>query len=39
VKGRPKLISIVGDQNRIDLNALKEFGAVTEVSLSDMFVD
>lgn len=39
VKGSPKLISIVGDQNRIDISALKEFGAVVEVSESDLFVD
>jgi predicted Zn-dependent peptidase len=39
VEGRPKLISIVGDQSRIDLNALKEFGTVTEVGLTDLFVD
>ncbi len=39
VKGRPKLISVVGDQSRIDLNALKEFGTVTEVGLSDLFVE
>jgi predicted Zn-dependent peptidase len=39
VKGRPKLISIVGDQNRIDMRALEEFGKVVEVSESDLFVD
>lgn len=39
VKGRPKLVSIVGDKNRIDMNALTEFGTVSEVGVSDLFVD
>lgn len=39
VKGRPKLVSIVGDKNRIDMNAISEFGKVTEVGVSDLFVD
>lgn len=39
VKDRPKLISVVGDKNRIDMNALQEYGAVTEVGLTDLFVD
>jgi len=39
VEDRAKLISVVGDKNRIDMSALKEYGAVTEVGLSDLFVD
>lgn len=39
VKDRAKLISVVGDKNRIDMNALKEYGTVTEVGLTDLFVD
>jgi len=39
VEDRAKLISVVGDKNRIDMNALKEYGTVTEVGLGDLFVD
>ncbi len=39
VEDRAKLISVVGDKSRIDMNALKEYGAVTEVGLGDLFVD
>jgi hypothetical protein len=34
---RPKLISIVGDKNKIDLDKIKKDGAVTELELKDIF--
>ena len=34
---RPKLISIVGDKNKIDLGKIKKGGAVTELELKDIF--
>jgi predicted Zn-dependent peptidase len=34
---RPKLISIVGDKNKIDLEKIKMGGAVTELELKDIF--
>ena len=34
---RPKLISIVGDKNKIDLEKIKKGGAVTELELKDIF--
>jgi len=34
---RPKLISIVGDKNKIDLNKIKEDGPITELELKDIF--
>ena len=39
IKGKPKLISIVGDKNRIDMEALGKFGKIIEISLDDIFVD
>lgn len=36
---RPKLISIVGDRERIDWEALQELGDITELTTSDIFVD
>lgn len=38
LKNRVKLISIVGDKNKIDLAALEKFGTVSEVGLEDIFV-
>jgi predicted Zn-dependent peptidase len=38
IKGKPKLISIVGDKNKIDMDALAQFGTITEVTLDDIFV-
>ena len=38
LKNRVKLISIVGDKNKIDLGALEKYGAVSEVGLEDIFV-
>lgn len=38
LKNRVKLISIVGDKNKIDLEALGKYGAVSEVGLEDIFV-
>lgn len=38
IKGKPKLISIVGDKRKIDMEALAKFGKITEVTLDDIFV-
>jgi predicted Zn-dependent peptidase len=38
IKGKPKLISIIGDKNKIDMEALAQFGTIKEVSLDDIFV-
>ncbi len=38
LKNRVKLISIVGDKNKIDIAALEKYGTVTEVGLEDIFV-
>ena len=38
LQGRPKLISIVGDKNKIDLEKIKKDGAITELELKDIFV-
>jgi predicted Zn-dependent peptidase len=37
LQGRPKLISIVGDKNKIDLEKIKKDGAITELELKDIF--
>jgi predicted Zn-dependent peptidase len=37
LQNRPKLISIVGDKNKIDLEKIKKAGAVTELELKDIF--
>jgi hypothetical protein len=37
LQGRPKLISVVGDKTKIDLDKLKKDGAVTELELKDIF--
>jgi len=37
LKGRPRLISIVGDKKKFDLERLKKDGAVTELELKDIF--
>ncbi len=37
LQGRPKLISIVGDKNKIDLEKVRNNGAVTELELKDIF--
>ncbi len=39
IQGRPKLISIVGDRDRIDMERLAEMGEIIEVSLDQIFVD
>lgn len=39
VSGSPKLISIVGDTSRMDLDALAEMGTITELTVDDVFVD
>ncbi len=39
VKDRAKLISVVGDKTRIDMEALKKHGAITEVGLDALFVN
>jgi len=37
IKGRPRLISIVGDRSKIDLTALSRSGRVREVELGEIF--
>lgn len=37
LQGRPKLISIVGDKNKVDLDKVKKDGVVTELELKDIF--
>jgi len=37
LKGKPKLISIVGDKSKIDLERLQKSGAITELELKDLF--
>jgi predicted Zn-dependent peptidase len=37
LKGRPNLISIVGDKKKFDLDRLKKHGAITELELKDIF--
>jgi predicted Zn-dependent peptidase len=37
LQGRPKLISIVGDKNKIDLEKIRKDGVVTELELKDIF--
>ncbi len=39
VRGRPKLISIVGDTSVIDTGELARFGTVKEVQVNEIFVD
>ncbi len=39
VQGHPKLISIVGDRNKMDMERLAAVGQVIEVDLDDIFVD
>ena len=39
VKGRPKLISIVGDLSIINTEELEQFGTVEEVQIDQLFVD
>lgn len=39
IKGQPKLISIVGDKSKINMDALANYGTITEVSLDEIFVD
>ena len=39
IRGRRKLISIVGDKTRIDMDSLAQAGEIIEVSLDQIFVD
>lgn len=39
VKGRPKLISIVGDLSIIEQEELEQFGTVQQIQIDDLFVD
>ncbi len=39
IAGKPKLISIVGDKKRIDMERLAKLGTIVEVQLSDIFVE
>ena len=37
IKNRAKLISITGDKNKIDMEALAEHGEIIEVGLDELF--
>ena len=39
IAGKPKLISVVGDLDRIGAEALNQFGKVTQLQVDDIFVD
>jgi predicted Zn-dependent peptidase len=39
IAGKPKLVSIVGDKNKIDMEKLALLGEVIEIDLGDIFVD
>jgi len=39
IAGRPKLISIVGDTRRMDMDALAALGSVRELNVEDVFVE
>ena len=39
LQNRPKIISIVGDQNKMDMEALTKVGKVVEIGLEQIFVD
>jgi predicted Zn-dependent peptidase len=38
IAGRPKLISILGDSSKIDMEALKKFGTIKRLTIDDLFV-
>jgi len=37
IQNRPKLISIVGDKNKIDMEALAQHGKLIELTIDDLF--
>ena len=37
IRGKPKLVSIVGDRSRIDMAELEKNGRVVEVGVEDIF--
>jgi predicted Zn-dependent peptidase len=39
IADRPKLISVVGDKTKMDLDRLKEMGSIREVRLEEIFID
>ncbi len=39
IAGKPKLISVVGDLDRIGAEALNQFGKVTQLQVDDIFVE
>lgn len=39
IAGRPKLISIVGDRSRMDMDTLSSLGTIRELTVSDVFVE
>lgn len=39
IAGRPKLISIVGDTSRMDMETLSELGTIRELTVDDVFVE
>ena len=38
LRARPRLVSIVGDKKKFDLEPLRKNGAITELELKDIFV-
>ncbi len=38
IAGKPKLVSIVGDRARVNMDALRQFGPVTELTVDDIMV-
>ena len=38
IKGKPKLISIVGDKSKIDMESLAQYGKIIDVTLDQIFV-
>lgn len=39
IKGRPKLISIVGDKKKMDMETLAKYGTIIDVTADKIFVD
>ena len=38
IKSKPKLISIVGDKSKIDMDRLAKIGKIVEIDLDQIFV-
>ncbi|MCC6488658.1 MAG: insulinase family protein [Candidatus Hydrogenedentes bacterium] len=39
VQGKTKLVSIVGDKNKMDLGKISQYGKLTEIDLNQLFVE